>query len=87
MVGVLCRLTTGDVKIVCISGKGSLLRELDQKPGDLTMADQQQVDYLTKAAVERKLKKVANWLTAEERLKILMSSKEPSLNYIRHPEF
>ena len=62
MVGVLCRLTTGNAKIVCISGKGSLilLRELDQKPGDLTMADQQQVDYLAKAAVERKLKKVAN---------------------------
>ena len=63
----------------CVSalpGKASLvlLREFDQKPGDLTIADQQQVDdLLAKADVERILKKMANQLTAEERLRILMS--------------
>ena len=82
-------MTTGNVKIVRISGDASLilLRELDQKPGDLTMADQQQVNHLAKAAVERRLKKMAKRSTADKRLRILMSSKEPSLNYICHPEF
>ena len=45
------------------------------KPGGLTVVNQQQVNSLAKAAVERKLKKMANWLTAEERHRILMSSK------------
>ena len=60
-------MTTGNVKIVYFSGKALLvfLRELDVKPGGLTIAGQQQVDDLAKAAVERRFQKMADQLTAE----------------------
>jgi len=58
-----------------LPGKASLvlLREFDQKLGDLTIADQQVDDLLAKADVKRISKKMANRLTAEERLWILIS--------------
>ena len=70
--------------LMCNSERGSQDQEkgkvMDVKPGDLTIANHQQVDDLAKAAVEMKLQKMANRLTAEDRLRIFMSSKELSLN-------
>ena len=71
------------MEIVYWSGKTFLipLRELDVKPGDVTIAGQQQVDDLAKSAIERGFQKMADRLTAEDRLRIFMSSKkEPSMN-------
>ena len=50
-----------------MSGKALLvlLRELDVKPGDLTIAGQQQVNDLDKTVVERRFQKMADRLTAE----------------------
>ena len=80
MVGMLWQ--KGNVEVVYVSGEALLvfLRELDVKPGDLTIAGQQQVDNLAKAAVERRFQKMADWLPAGDHLRIFMSSKEPSLN-------
>ena len=52
-----------------------LFRDFDVKPGDRTIADRQQVDDLAKAAVSRRLQKMADRMTAEDRLRIFLSSK------------
>ena len=74
-------MTTGNVKIVYLSGNEllDLFRDFDVKPGDLTIAGRRQVDELAKAAVSRRLQKMAEQMTAEDRLKFFLSSKkEPS---------